>query len=523
MKKTLCVLWVIISFVCITDAELLYYDGQESGSVYSNTSYSAKGMNYTYPNGMYTMSVTGGRRLADGSGAATGDDVFDLNPSSGDSWDQAGLFDAASGTIGGGSVEGVMYISFLVRAHYASNSSVEYRYFGLELLRDSSVLLGLGNGWQPWAWSIYGDSIGGTPDLLDGSGDYNYTVVDNSLHLMVARIAFHSNTNDDISVWLDPDPVNEDDQAVGVYRYIASAKGDFSFNRFGYTAGNDSANSAVDYDEVRFGTDWASVTPGDRDGFPFWYDGQTTNSTFSATSYDASGLTYTMANGSSLSVTGGKRTAPGDDIEDPDTISLGAGSGSIWDQKGYYDSVSGLIGGGSIQNTLYFSVLIRSQNAWVSGVTEPTGAYFQLNRPGTSNNRGVVSVGTITGWSAYSITGLTGSKNLEYESGGGTYIHYNTSVHMMVGKIEFNADADDSITIWMDPNPDNEDAQASTVRRASGTADLSFSQVGYRSGDLGAKSSWDFDEVRFATSWYAVVNREAEPIQHPAGTLVTIF
>ncbi|MDA3925427.1 MAG: hypothetical protein PF904_12085 [Kiritimatiellae bacterium] len=55
-----------------------------------------------------------------------------------------------------------------------------------------------------------------------------------------------------------------------------------------------------------------------------------------------------MANGVSLPVTGGKRTAPGVDILDPDTLSLGDGPGSVWDQKGLYDSASGLIGGGTV-------------------------------------------------------------------------------------------------------------------------------------------------------------------------------
>ena len=51
-------------------AALLYYDGQDESSTYVNTSNNVNGLHYTYPGGLRTMPVTGGKRVNGGAGEA---------------------------------------------------------------------------------------------------------------------------------------------------------------------------------------------------------------------------------------------------------------------------------------------------------------------------------------------------------------------------------------------------------------------------------------------------------------------
>jgi len=533
-----CLLSLIGSLLSVYtgDAGLLYYDGQTVDSSYSNTLYAAKGLQYTYANGKRSMLVSGGKRVAQGAGDAGGNDYFNLNPAPGSSWDQAGLFDSASGTIGGGSVEGVLYISVLVRAHDSSNGTTERqtgdlphgRYFGLCTWHDSTETLGIGNELGAWAYSIFG-TVTGKRDLYDGSGgSTTYLNVSRDVRLMVVRIAFHANAADDISAWLDPDPDRGDIQTNDVRRYIGTANGDLSFNRIAYRAGDIPTVDGVDFDEVRFGTDWASVTPSPSESFAVWYDGQNVSSGYANTSYSASGLTYAMANGKPLPVSGGKRTTPGTGDAGTDTFSLGAVAGSAWDKANLYDGVSGLIGGGDVSGVLYFGALVRAHNA-VSAATEykittnpppyGTEAFVLVTRPGLSSS-GAVAMGNAWSPWAYSIGGAfaSGSADLvQMTTNQNTYVSYDTKVHMLVAKITFKAGDTDSVTVWLDPNPDAGDAQAWDIRRSMQTGNFSFNQLAYRSGNLGELSSWDFDEVRFATDWRGVVTN-LPPF--PRGTLL---
>ena len=442
----------------------------------------------------------------------------------------------AAGTIGGGSVEGVLYISVLVRAHDFSNGTTERqtgdlphgRYFGLCTWRDSTEILGIGNEWGAWAYSIFG-TVTGKRDLYDGSGgSTTYLNVSRDVRLMVVRIAFHANAADDISAWIDPDPDRGDSQTNDVRRYIGTANGDLSFNRIAYRAGDIPTVDGVDFDEVRFGTDWASVTPSPSESFAIWYDGQNVSSGYANTSYSASGLTYAMANGKPLPVTGGKRTTPGTGDAGTDSFSLGAVAGSVWDKANLYDGVSGLIGGGDVSGVLYFGALVRAHNA-VSAATEykttanpppyGTEAFVLVTRPGLSSS-GAVAMGNAWSPWAYSIGGAfaNGSADLvQMTTNQNTYVSYDTKVRMLVAKITFKAGDTDSVTVWLDPNPDAGDAQAWDIRRSTQTGNFSFNQLAYRSGNLGELSSWDFDEVRFATDWRGIVTN-LPPF--PRGTLV---
>ncbi|HRU71288.1 MAG TPA: hypothetical protein P5111_09415, partial [Kiritimatiellia bacterium] len=486
---------------------------------YINTTYNSKGLHYTYRGGLRTMPVSGGKRVHDGTGDA-GSDAFDLNPVAGSTWDLAGLYDAESGTIGGGGVEGVLYVSVLVRAHYTSDGTSERktgelpygRHFGFSLWRGTGTeILGMGNEWGAYAYSIFG--VTGKQDLRDASGGTTYINVDRDVRLMVARIAFHAHAADDIAVWLDPDPARGDDQEDDVRRYLGTAKGDLSFDRVAYRAGNIPVVNGVDFDEVRFGTDWDSVAPGVTDNVAFWYDGQSWFSTYVNTTFDRNGLSYTMANGGQMPVSGGKRVTPGTGESGADILPLNPTAGSVWDQVGLYDSVSGLIGGGEVSRVLYFSALVRSVHG-ASTVTEPKDngtnsppfgmeAFVQITRPGLGS---LGALGMGNGWNqwAYSIGGVFGSTDLK-QTNGTTFVSVNTATRWMVAKITFKHMVPDTATIWLDPNPDHGDNQAGTVCRATVNGDFSFNQLAFRSGNIPGLNSWEFDEVRFATDWRGTV------------------
>ncbi len=505
----------VLGLVAQAEAGLLHYEGQTASATYVNTAYNAKGLHYTYANGKGTMLTTGGKRTTPGSGDPAGCDYFDLSPAAGGAWDLAGLYDAGSGTIGGGNVEGVLYVSVLVRSYAVSDGTSENKgagtqgmFGGFDLLRGATDLLGLGNEWSAWAFSIYG-AVTGKKDLVQAAGGTTYLNVDKNTHLLVARIAFHAGAADDLSVWLDPDPDNGDTQLDAVRRFIGAAQGDLSFNRIGYRSGNIPAVNSWDFDEVRFGTDWASITPRGASA-PLWYDGQGPHSTFVNTAYNPSGLMYTLVNAQPLPTSGGKRTTPGTgDPAGNDFVNLYPAAGSGWDLAGLYDAGTGLVGGGDVGGVLYMSALLKAYYPSDSATSErKTGALPYGTYAGVGPARaGTQVLGLGNGWEphAYSFFDTVGASDLVFAAGGATWLTVNTAVHLLVARITFKAGVNDEVTVWLDPNPDNGDTQIDTVRRGARNGDASFNQVAYRSGDIPGWSGWDFDEVRFATDWRGVL------------------
>ncbi len=246
-------------------AGLIYYDGQDAGSDFLNTFYDPSGMTYTMANSS-ALPVTGGRRVVNGGGDPAQNDYFSLSLSSGDNWDDAGLLDTGSGSVGGGNVSGTLYASFLLRSQSPVSASLEnksispggaYAAFQLGLGSGSGAAgkLGMGNHWNAWAYSIFG--VGGEIDLVEGSGGSTYLAYDADVHWMVAKIDFVGGAADSFTVWLDPNPDDLDSQATGVRR--ATGSGDLSFNQVAYRAGNQPGVNVWEFDEVRFGTTWADM------------------------------------------------------------------------------------------------------------------------------------------------------------------------------------------------------------------------------------------------------------------------
>lgn len=165
----------------------------------------------------------------------------------------AGLLDPVSGTVGGGGVNGNLYLSFLLRA-VSSNRGGEYG--GLQLSRSDDSTGGLiGNEWNAIAYSLWYPQSGTAVDLLNATGAYY--VMDNQPHLMVVHITYAAG-NDTLTAWLDPNPNLDENSQSSESTYIGSVSGDLSFDRFFFRGGN---SNQFEYSALRCGTTWASVVP----------------------------------------------------------------------------------------------------------------------------------------------------------------------------------------------------------------------------------------------------------------------
>ncbi len=169
----------------------------------------------------------------------------------------AGLYNSASGTVGGGNVSGTLYLSFLIRAHCNTG---ENAYGGLHLSRgDDTTGVLIGNSVPAWAFSMAYPPTGLSVDLDNENGTGTYLFVDTNTHVIVARINYVAGGDDTITTWLDPNPATDENTQNSATTYIGTLSGDLSFNcvflRGGYTG------KQFDYGQIRFGTTWNSVLP----------------------------------------------------------------------------------------------------------------------------------------------------------------------------------------------------------------------------------------------------------------------
>jgi hypothetical protein len=98
-------------------------------------------------------------------------------------------------------------------------------------------------------------------DLKNNAGDY--LLLNNEVHLLVARITYNAGGDDTLTAWLDPALDNVEATQNSPTTYVGSVSGDFSFDRFFLRGGN--ANP-FEYGRIRMGTSWASVLPDSSSG-----------------------------------------------------------------------------------------------------------------------------------------------------------------------------------------------------------------------------------------------------------------
>ncbi len=209
------------------------------------------------------VATAGGKATVkgDGSNLRAGLDLAPGGPFAG-----AGLLDSGSSTIGGGNVSGTLYISFLFRAVSTDRSS---EYGGLQLARGNTDQTGLliGNGWSPYAYSVITPVDSAYVDLRNYNGAGGYYIMDTNAHLLLSKITYNPGGLDTATAWLDPNPATGESDQNSATTYVGSMAGDFSFDRWFLRGG--SAARPFDFDELRFGTSWASVLPAN-DAWHLW-------------------------------------------------------------------------------------------------------------------------------------------------------------------------------------------------------------------------------------------------------------
>lgn len=107
----------------------------------------------------------------------------------------------------GPSASGTLYFQYTVGSP-ASNNTTESYYAGMSFFYQGGENLGVGNGWDPWAYSAFSGGLpGGNLDLNSANPEPGQTyqqVRSTDTTTIVIRVDFNSFANDNITVWLNP-------------------------------------------------------------------------------------------------------------------------------------------------------------------------------------------------------------------------------------------------------------------------------------------------------------------------------
>ncbi|TAE77179.1 MAG: hypothetical protein EAZ65_01745 [Verrucomicrobia bacterium] len=99
---------------------------------------------------------------------------------------------------------GTLYFKYTVN-NPGSNNTTEQYYAGMSFFDGDAEHLGVGNGWDPWAYSAFGSA--GNIDLKSATPEPGATyqqVRSTDTTTIVLRVDFNSFANDNITVWLNP-------------------------------------------------------------------------------------------------------------------------------------------------------------------------------------------------------------------------------------------------------------------------------------------------------------------------------
>jgi MYXO-CTERM domain-containing protein len=124
---------------------------------------------------------------------------------------------------------GTLYFKYTV-TNPASNKDTENYYAGMSFFDGGNEHLGIGNGWEPYAYSAFGP--GGNRDLKSATpepGEPYQLVRSTDMTTIVIRVDFNSEANDNITVWLNPNlSQTEAAQNAALTTYFAA---DANFDR----------------------------------------------------------------------------------------------------------------------------------------------------------------------------------------------------------------------------------------------------------------------------------------------------
>ncbi len=204
------------------------------------------------------LLVSGGKMRTSGDGGTGTAAVPDM--SVGGPFDTAGLVyspGTPSSRIGGGTIAGTLYYSFLARKVYPENAD---EFAGFHLYRGNSEGCLAGNTWSHWAYSVM---MNGDYDLRDDYGLGDFMMGNTTTRFFVVKVIYSSSADDTVAVWMDPD-LTETEVNQGSNVYVLpdlTIEADASFDNFRLRSGNTATTNQWEFDEIRFGQTWDDVTP----------------------------------------------------------------------------------------------------------------------------------------------------------------------------------------------------------------------------------------------------------------------
>ncbi len=176
------------------------------------------------------------------------------------------------GFVGGGTASGTVYFSFLAKSNRLSRDwlgniisgtytepapssrAISPSFFGFQFYRGATEVIGIGESTNSTNYSAF------FPGAGTGEADFGTVRLNNQTRLFVGKITFNASANDNIQLWLDPNLALAEGAQTGP-TIIRNGNGDCSFNTIAWRSGSSSNDGSVDFDEIRFGTTWASVLP----------------------------------------------------------------------------------------------------------------------------------------------------------------------------------------------------------------------------------------------------------------------
>ena len=257
MKRFLIALSLCVALTTVVHAELLSYEpfdydaGPVAGLTVTGTGYSAEAT-YTNDNGQILaagftypgLSTTGKAVEMDDDGGTILYATFDLSETG--PFAKAGLLD--NGNIGGATVEGSLYISFLVQA---TNEFTPQSWNGITTFLDGGEKMFLG---QPWGNSQFGPAIAGTGYVIGDPG----VDIDNATHMIIVKIEYKANDLDDVTFFIDPDLSKTEDQQDP--SKMLSMQQSMAFDLWTYRG-----VKKWKFDELRLATSWNDVIDNRKD------------------------------------------------------------------------------------------------------------------------------------------------------------------------------------------------------------------------------------------------------------------
>lgn len=157
----------------------------------------------------------------------------------------------SDGTVGGTDVSGSLYYSFLMQKVAGTPAGTEGWFGGAQLFDGGTEVLGIGKHNGAWAYSVFGQV--GTRDLNSANHEDGATyefVGDTDTHLVVVKLDYKTDADDQISIWFDPDmSLSEADQLSSLLTTWTTS--DVSFDSIQFRGG-----MGFYYDEFRMGGSW---------------------------------------------------------------------------------------------------------------------------------------------------------------------------------------------------------------------------------------------------------------------------